>query len=49
MSATEQSTEQREIVATIREFVEREVVPVASELEHAADVRGLLAASGVAA
>ena len=35
MTATEQSTEQREIVATIREFVEREVVPVASELEHA--------------
>ena len=27
--------EQREIVATVREFVEREVVPVASELEHA--------------
>jgi butyryl-CoA dehydrogenase len=35
MSATEQSTEQREIIATIREFVEREVMPVASELEHA--------------
>src|SRR5829696_2381002 len=35
MSATELSAEQREIVATIREFVERDVVPVASELEHA--------------
>ena len=33
--ATEQTAEQREIVATIREFVERDVVPVASELEHA--------------
>ena len=29
------TSEQREIVATVREFVEREVVPVASELEHA--------------
>jgi alkylation response protein AidB-like acyl-CoA dehydrogenase len=29
------TTEQREIVSTIREFVERDVVPVASELEHA--------------
>jgi butyryl-CoA dehydrogenase len=28
------STEQREIVATIREWVEKEVLPVASELEH---------------
>jgi alkylation response protein AidB-like acyl-CoA dehydrogenase len=35
MSATEFSAEQREIVATIRDFVERDVVPVASELEHA--------------
>jgi alkylation response protein AidB-like acyl-CoA dehydrogenase len=35
MSATELSAEQREIVATIRDFVERDVVPVASELEHA--------------
>ncbi|MBM3677538.1 MAG: acyl-CoA dehydrogenase [Actinobacteria bacterium] len=26
---------QREIVATVREFVDREVIPVASELEHA--------------
>ncbi len=33
--ATEETAEQREIVATIREFVERDVVPVASELEHA--------------
>ena len=29
------TTEQREIVGTIREFVERDVLPVASELEHA--------------
>ena len=29
------SVEQREIVATIREFVERDVMPVAMELEHA--------------
>jgi butyryl-CoA dehydrogenase len=35
MGATAQGAEQREIVATIREFVERDVVPVASELEHA--------------
>jgi butyryl-CoA dehydrogenase len=35
MAAREESAEQREIVATIREFVERDVVPVASELEHA--------------
>ena len=28
-------TERREIVATVREFVEKDVVPVASELEHA--------------
>ena len=28
-------TERREIVATVREFVEQDVVPVASELEHA--------------
>ena len=36
MTATAELTaEQQEIVATIREFVERDVVPVASELEHA--------------
>jgi butyryl-CoA dehydrogenase len=29
------SAEQREVVATVREFVEREVLPTASELEHA--------------
>ena len=29
------STEQREIVATVRDFVEREVVPTASRFEHA--------------
>ena len=29
------ATEQREIVATIREWVDRQVIPVASELEHA--------------
>ncbi len=34
MGVAEESAEQREIVATIREFVERDVVPVASELEH---------------
>ncbi|MGH3061988.1 MAG: acyl-CoA dehydrogenase family protein, partial [Gaiellaceae bacterium] len=34
MGSAEESAEQREIVATIREFVERDVVPVASELEH---------------
>jgi butyryl-CoA dehydrogenase len=28
-------TEQQEVVATVREWVEREVMPVASELEHA--------------
>ena len=28
------TTEQREIVAAVREFVDRDVVPVASELEH---------------
>ena len=33
--ATKETAEQREIVATIREFVDRDVVPVASELEHA--------------
>ena len=35
MAARQESAEQREIVATIREFVERDVVPVASDLEHA--------------
>ena len=29
------TAEQREIVAAVREFVDRDVVPVASELEHA--------------
>ncbi len=33
--ATVLSIEQREIVATVREFVEKEVMPVASEYEHA--------------
>ena len=33
MSVAE-STEQQEIVAAVREFVDREVIPVASELEH---------------
>ena len=33
--ATTLGTEQREIVATVREFVEREVIPNASEFEHA--------------
>jgi alkylation response protein AidB-like acyl-CoA dehydrogenase len=31
----ELTDEQREVVATVREFVEREVIPVANELEHA--------------
>jgi alkylation response protein AidB-like acyl-CoA dehydrogenase len=35
MAVLELSAEQQEIVATIRAFVERDVVPVASELEHA--------------
>jgi alkylation response protein AidB-like acyl-CoA dehydrogenase len=35
MSTAELTSEQQEIVATIRTFVERDVVPVASELEHA--------------
>jgi alkylation response protein AidB-like acyl-CoA dehydrogenase len=35
MAAPELSVEQQEIVATIRAFVERDVVPVAAELEHA--------------
>ncbi|HZR91812.1 MAG TPA: acyl-CoA dehydrogenase family protein [Gaiellaceae bacterium] len=34
MSVAELSAEQQEIVATVREFVDRDVVPVASELEH---------------
>ncbi|HEX2111220.1 MAG TPA: acyl-CoA dehydrogenase family protein [Gaiellaceae bacterium] len=36
MTATaDLTTEQQEVVSTIRSFVERDVVPVASELEHA--------------
>jgi alkylation response protein AidB-like acyl-CoA dehydrogenase len=35
MATAELTSEQQEIVATIRAFVEREVVPVASDLEHA--------------
>jgi alkylation response protein AidB-like acyl-CoA dehydrogenase len=31
----ELTDEQREVVATVRDFVEREVIPVANELEHA--------------
>jgi alkylation response protein AidB-like acyl-CoA dehydrogenase len=34
-ATAELTTEQQQIVATIREFVERDVLPVASELEHA--------------
>jgi len=34
VSIAEQSTEQQEIVAAVREFVDRDVIPVASELEH---------------
>jgi alkylation response protein AidB-like acyl-CoA dehydrogenase len=35
MATAELTTEQRDIVAAVRDFVERDVVPVASELEHA--------------
>ena len=35
MATTELTTEQGEVVATVRSFVERDVVPVASDLEHA--------------
>ncbi|HYY76846.1 MAG TPA: acyl-CoA dehydrogenase family protein [Gaiellaceae bacterium] len=35
MATAELTSEQQEIVATIRAFVERDVVPVASDLEHA--------------
>jgi alkylation response protein AidB-like acyl-CoA dehydrogenase len=35
VAIAELTTEQEQIVATIREFVDRDVVPVASELEHA--------------
>lgn len=39
------SAEQREILATVREFVERDVVPVASELEHADEYPDALVAT----
>ncbi len=35
MTALEPTDEQQEIVRTVREFVDRDVIPVASELEHA--------------
>jgi alkylation response protein AidB-like acyl-CoA dehydrogenase len=35
MATAELTSEQQEVVATIRAFVERDVVPVASDLEHA--------------
>jgi alkylation response protein AidB-like acyl-CoA dehydrogenase len=35
MAVSELTAEQQEIIATIRAFVERDVVPVASDLEHA--------------
>lgn len=35
MTVAELTTEQQEIVATVAEFVDRDVIPVASELEHA--------------
>ena len=35
MSVAELSAEQEEIVTTVAEFVDRDVIPVASELEHA--------------
>jgi alkylation response protein AidB-like acyl-CoA dehydrogenase len=34
VSLAEQTAEQQEIVATVREFVDRDVIPVASELDH---------------
>jgi butyryl-CoA dehydrogenase len=34
VTITESSVEQQEIVATVREFVDRDVIPVASELDH---------------
>src|SRR5207245_1540676 len=34
MSVAELSAEQQEIVATVRDFVDRDVIPVASELDH---------------
>ena len=34
MTVTESSVEQQEIVAAVREFVDRDVIPVASELDH---------------
>jgi butyryl-CoA dehydrogenase len=34
MSVAELNAEQQEIVATVREFVDRDVIPVASELDH---------------
>jgi alkylation response protein AidB-like acyl-CoA dehydrogenase len=34
VTAVESSVEQQEIVAAVREFVDRDVVPVASELDH---------------
>jgi alkylation response protein AidB-like acyl-CoA dehydrogenase len=34
MTALGLSTEQQEIVAAVREFVDRDVIPVASQLEH---------------
>ena len=36
------TTEQQEIVAAVREFVDKDVVPFASDLEHA-DVSAVLA------
>ena len=32
---TSMDDDERQIVATVRQFVDREVMPVASELEHA--------------
>jgi alkylation response protein AidB-like acyl-CoA dehydrogenase len=34
VSVAELTTEQEEVVGTVREFVDRDVIPVASELEH---------------
>ncbi len=42
MSVAELSAEQQEIVATVREFVDRDVIPVASDLDHRDEFPGAL-------
>jgi alkylation response protein AidB-like acyl-CoA dehydrogenase len=41
----ELTLEQREVIAAVRDFVEREVVPTASELEHADEFTHALVAT----